>query len=390
MQAIAASVCPEVRGIPTTTLLSDLPWLASVDDRSLNAGLVEPPVAGPSPVRPGRLRWVPALAIAVAVAVVLGVAGTALWLTGSQSPVGPTPCAGTATYSGTVTDAAHRGLNGVIVTLSPVALQDGKVTSVPTNDTGGWSATVSGGCAYRASLYWQSSAEGPLLAYVSDLPRSSVVPVNVTEEAVSLVLFREFSHSSNVTISVEISSGVRFSVDARATGNIPLGFLGVNAAGRPGADFALANTMGTTAAVPYAFVYTRAKAFRVADVDGDFVVYVVPTAKGRFQFSEDTEYLAMEEAILRAEAADVYPYIQIAGRGISTYWWDFMDGTGVPLVQNASAFGTELRSTFTVGNGSRAKFTVTITNDGASNDCYVMYIESLLEFHLWYYSTRCA
>jgi hypothetical protein len=266
---------------------------------------------------------------------------------------------------------------------------DGTNKRVPTNESGAWSATVSGGCAYRARLYWRSDAGGPLLANVSELPRNSHVSVNVSEEEVSLVLFREFSHSANVTISVVLSAGVKFSVDAVAKGSLSLGFLEVNAANRPGADFIVPATLETTAPGSHAVVYRGAKAFRVVDVWNDSVIYLVPTPGGRFEFLAATDALTMSEAIARDGAANINPYVQIAGHGIMTISWDVRTRTGIPLVENAAAFGTELRSTFGVDAGAHATFTVKITNEGDSNNCYVLYRQSF-EFHLWFYSpTGC-
>jgi hypothetical protein len=345
------------------------------------------PSASPSP-QPSALRvrgrlW---LSVAIAISVVLAVAGaTTVWWLGSRTSGGPTSCSGNSTYSGTVTDSAHRGLGAIVVALSPVVQRDGIVTSVLTNDSGAWSATVSGGCGYRALLYWQSESDGPLLGNVSGLPRSSSISVNVSEAPLSLVLFREFSHTSNVTISAEISAGVRFSVSARANGNISLGFLEINAANESGTDFITREGHGTTASGSYALVYEGAKAVEVVDLDGDSVVYVLPTANGRFAFSAANDHLTMGEAIDLNLAHNVNPYVQVAGHGTATYWWDVTGGSRIPLAQNVSAFGTQLGSSFGVNAGAHAKFTVTITNLGDSDNCYVMYRESF-EFHLWFYS----
>jgi hypothetical protein len=66
-------------------------------------------------------------------------------------------------------------------------------------------------------------------------------------------------------------------------------------------------------------------------------------------------------------------------------WWDVTGRTGIPLAQNVSAFGTDLRSTFGVAAGAHAKFTFKITNDATSDHCFVFYRQSF-ELHLWFYS----
>jgi hypothetical protein len=369
-------------------------WIPLRRTRRMDGTPVETPLAPP----PRSAKWASWLAVVIAFAVVVAIAGGALvWLLGSRSPGGPsgpggpTACAGNETYSGTVMDQAHQGRGGVVVVLSPVTPQAGVQAVVPTDGSGSWSATVSGGCAYRAQAFWQSDSTGPLLASVSEVSRTSSISVDVSEEPVSLFLFREFSHSPNVTISLEISRGLRFSVDAVARGSVSLGFLPINAASESGADFAVPESMGASASAgSYALLYRQARAFQVVDIEGDSVVYMVPTPEGRFEFSAATDHVTMDEAIELNLARDIYPFVQIAGSGISTYWWDVVEGSGIPLAQNATAFGTELPLTFAADDERRAKFTVRIVNPGDDEDCYVMYRESF-EFHLWFYApSRCS
>jgi hypothetical protein len=229
---------------------------------------------------------------------------------------------------------------------------------------------------------------GPWLANVSTLSNGSTIDVSVGREAVSLVLFSESAHDSNVTISVEVSGGVRFSVDAMTYGSIPLGFLDLNAAGRPGANFTVPLPMAMASTGFHALVYTGAEAYRVTDIFGNLLVYVTPSQNGRFAFSNAADSLTMEGAINLDYAANVNPYVQIAGHHTQTYWWDVTTGSRTPLAQDARAFDMKLPSTFSVAGGAHAKFTIEITNGGASNECYVQY-SKFFDFHLWYFSTQC-
>ena len=337
-----------------------------------------------------RIRWIVPVAAAIASAIVLaGAAGLLVSQRSLRPPDSSTSCRGTVTYSGTVTDADHANLQGVVVFLSPLGVSNGSVQTVSTNGSGGWTASVSGTCAYRAQFYWQSSVDGPLLADVSGIQVSSVVAVNVQTQTISFPLFSEFAHDPNTTISVELSAGVTISVDAVAEGDIPLGFLGLDATGRPGADFVVPFTQGLKSTVPFGLAYEGAQGYRITDVSGHSLFYLLPAPKGRIVNDVAAETLSIGEAIGRAMTRNQYPYVQVAPHGVDTTWWLLSNGSGLPLARHANVFGIELSSTFGARGNAYARFTLEIANRGSSNECYVFYREGF-DFHIWYYSTHCS
>lgn len=327
------------------------------------------------------------LVLATAVLVVLAGA-TAYYLTrpsGEPVPVGAA-CAGNETYSGSVHNDTQAPVPEVVVALSPAPPNAGLRANVTTDASGAWSARVSGGCAYDAGLYWQSAADGPLLAEASNLTATSALTVHVAWQPATLTFLAEYPHDANATVTVTVPAGFSIFVDANASGNLSLGFLPTDGSGHPGYNFTV-EAMTAAHTSPFALEYTGAHVYRIQDAGGDVVVYATPTPGGAFGTVSATDPLTMTQAIDLLLAQNTYPYVQVA-RGIveQSYWHNVTDATHAPLGTAASAFGATLWAYFTVP-ANRTLFLrleVTLTNPSNRDQCFVLDM-GLVEAHVWHY-----
>ncbi len=331
-------------------------------------------------------RWKIAVALALAGAVVLGIAvGQALPRVGS-TPASYT-CQGEASYRGTIVNRSDQGVGDVAVTLSPAPPFIGNGTTVRTNATGNWSAVVPGGCPYDAHVHWQSANDGPLLNVVDNVRATSTVMVDVSSQLVNLNLVAEYPNADNVTVPVNLTAGLVFSVDAVRSGNISLAFLGLTAADYWGANFTIPNPVRFVARTPLALEYLGAQAYRVQDVNGDWAVYVVPTPGGSLALVNVTESLTVAQGIglslLESPNPFGSPFVEDSPGGTTDYPFNFSAASHALMGAGASPFGITVDAYLTAPPGGYARIDVTLVNSGPSNVWFVQY-QSLADFHWWY------
>ncbi len=337
---------------------------------------------------PARKSYLAAV-IGVVIIVILA-AVTIYALTRSSPSPGPTSkaCAGTATYNGVVKDQAGAALGGVVVSLSAAPPYTGMNATVTTDASGAWSASLSGTCPYQGTLYWQSASQGPRLATVAGLNPTSSLGVNVSRTLVSLQLVKEFPNSAGLNISLHLPD-LTFSVTAFYSGSIPLAFLPRNEVGDYAVNFTMPSWMNASGVAPYSLNYSGAMAYRVQDMNGNWVVYATPAAGGAFSVGNAAEYLNMTQAIADAQANLTNPYVQVGARSTVTHTWNVTNATHVGTGIVAWAYQVPLEGFFSINNLSNpnvyASAEVPLKNPAGGNICFVVWAPEAINAHAWYY-----
>ena len=329
------------------------------------------------------------LASVLAIAVVVVVAGAAvLHLTRPPAETGPPPvtsaCTGSLVYAGTVENDTGAGVQGAVVSLAATPPNWGTNATVPTDANGSWSANVSAGCAYTAAVYWQSAADGPLLARAANVTVSSRLTVHVRWTNVTLTLLSEFPHDADASVKVTVPDGFRFFVQANVTGAIPLGFLPPDGSGHAGYAFSEAAGFASTGTQPFQVVRPAARAYRVQDVNGDSVVYAVPRLSAWLGTVGATDPLNRTAAVTQAQAQGGNPYWQVAAHGAVTFPFNVTNATHFRVGATPGILGTTLEVYITVATNSTLQLglQLQLVNPTNRTQCFVVMAEGV-SIHTW-------
>ena len=291
-------------------------------------------------------------------------------------------CTGQRVFSGIVFDAGNVPLAGVDVVLTPTPPHVGSSAVVRTSAGGTWSALVSGGCPYDAAFYWESAAEGPLVATrtaISD-PLNLMVPVS--SQVWDLTLFAEHPDVPNVTVMADLGAGAVFQVPAVVSGNLSLGFLPLVAPGERGADFALAGAFNLTTSSPTAVLFLGALVYRVQDTAGNWVVYALPGYGGsQLTGIQDNLTLAQGTSLAAADGQD--PYFEVCALCRGGFTMNFTNASGIAVQPNPDVFGVSLNVSLVVPPGATVRVTTVFTSGGDAAAWFVVYRQGA-DIHAWY------
>ena len=84
---------------------------------------------------------------------------------------------------------------------------------------------------------------------------STSYTLNVWREAEDTPIAYEFANTDEATISIEINSSFTLSADAKVSGGITDGFLGVDAGGNVGTELTYQDESGVSGYAPYEAFY---------------------------------------------------------------------------------------------------------------------------------------
>lgn len=301
------------------------------------------------------------------------------------------PCpAGKTTFSGTVTDQEGNGLGGVLValaTLPNLYPQYGGTTT--SSATGSWSLTFSYQCPMSARFYWQSN--GPLVKTVSSIPFSSNYALTIWRVPAVINLLYEFPNDPSVTVNYSLAASLTFSFDATISGGINVGFLSVDAAGHVGASVTMGGGNSASGYSPYVIIYPVGTWYKVQDVSGNYVVYVLPGVAQSLWTGPVTDYLTVNDGINRDNAASppIIPYVQVARHTTVQLWRTFSTTITVDAQVGGSAFGVGLTTHVGVSGTVTLTWGISFTNSGTKTNCYVLY-QLGPEMHAWLYSNNAC
>lgn len=331
------------------------------------------------------------LGLVLATAVLVILAGVTVYDLTRPPEQGGTPpvtstCAGSGVYSGTVVNETGVGVPGAVVFLAATPPNVGTNATVPTDANGSWSANVSAGCAYTATAYWQSVADGPLLAKAVNVTASSTLEARVSWMNVTLTLISEFPHDANASVQAMVPEGFGFFVQANATGDIPLGFLPKDASGHAGYNFSEDGGFSSTGTQPFQVIRPAARAYRVQDVNGDSVVYAVPRLLASLGTVGASDPINMTAAIAQVQAQGGDPYLQLAPRGSMTLPFNITNATHLRVGVTAGIFGVALETYVTVRTNSTLQLglRVQLVNTTNRTQCYIVTAEGA-SIHTWHY-----
>lgn len=305
----------------------------------------------------------------------------------------------TGTFSGLVKDMGGYGLPGVVVYIighrqAVPPCQD--ALSAVTDGTGHWRVTGKVNQFNSVSLYWQSASNGPYLSNPGNIqPGTSYTwQVHVWRADINENLLDEFPNDPNghTQISFTTSTSIQVSVNAKLSGNVQAGFLGVDVAGSVGTTITMQQQVTESFSSPYEVYKVLGEIIRVQDANGNYIVYAVPYSSSLFQTAGITDYLTMNEGINRDSMAGIYPYLQVAPSGSSTFTYTFSQEVNMDLSVGITIGGSflglsasvTLTIDFSTTSGTSQSVALQVTNPTTGNACYVVFQEGM-EIHAWFY-----
>ena len=198
-------------------------------------------------------------------------------------------------------------------------------------------------------------------------------------------MIHEFPNDPTIETAFTTSTTVTVGVDASISGGIQTGFLGgLDVAGKVGTDSTIFPDFTADHTSPYVLYYPQGTVFKVLDVYGNSMVYVLAYSNVWPQTAADTEYLSMEGAIALDHSAGIYPYKQIAPNGHDSKVFTLSQTTTLDVQLGITVFGVTLTVETSVSAGTSQSVTVTFWNSSPNNACYVNYNEGMV-VHSWLY-----
>ncbi len=328
--------------------------------------------------KPGP-RIAVAMALASCLAGVLGGYATVF------SPNTQLACpSGQQEYSGLVTNVSGMGVGGVVVQLHATSGYPADAGEAVTSPLGSWSMTLNG-CPHAANFFWASDTDGPMLSSTEGKPlqRTATVIVDVSEQSVSLPWVREFPDDPNVSINFDMTGSVLVEAVANTSGQLSTRFLPRTAADEPGTSTILWGNFTANRSVPYLLVWEAGKGYRVRDVNGSTVTYLVLRPGSNFRLQDTADYMTRDEALEMDRRSGIYPFVSIAPLGVDNHTLTFRRSPGQWVV-DLTILGAHVSLNFSLSDTLVQIVTVSLANQSPIDQCFVRF-GAEMEQHLWYY-----
>ncbi|MDE1853319.1 MAG: hypothetical protein KGI38_06180 [Thaumarchaeota archaeon] len=222
---------------------------------------------------------------------------------------------------------------------------------------------------------------------VTGLGTSTSYTLNIQQQIISAALADEYANSAGTEIQWGMTTNYQSSIDAKVSGGISVGFLGVDAAGQVGTTEGTSTTYTVDTKSTVAITYSSAIAWKVVDKNGNYMVYVQHFVTGSLSAPATSEYISVTQAITDAQNAGQNPYTTVGPSTSVTVTYSMTNTVTLDGQVSATAFAVTLTVHAGTVSGTSQTLSLILTNSATSgNNCYVHYVEGA-DAHLYLYKT---